>query len=350
MDINNVISFSSLYKAAYQCFKGILWKDTAIKWKFNCLRNITKLRKAYKNGTYKLMYYDAFQINYPKPRLVHSTKLVDRVIQRSLCNNGLYKIITKSLIYDNCACQLGKGTLFAVNRFKCHLSRYFREHRTNKGYYLKLDIKNYFGSVSHDVLKKVIAKYVTNVDARLYLFDVIDSYNIHFDKDPVNGYVGVGLGSQLSQLMMLLFLNDLDHYIKEKLKIKHYVRYMDDMVLIHNDKEYLNKCLAEITTIVENHKLKLNKKTKIGRLTDGVEFLKIKFKISNTGKILHKLSRASIKKELRKLTKLSALYKKGKLTKEAFITHMNSWFGYSRYRMSRNQFKIINKHFKKLLC
>jgi hypothetical protein len=349
MDFSDVISISSLYKAAFQCFKGILWKDTAIKWKFNCLKNIIKLRKSLQNGTYKLREYDSFEITYPKRRIVHSTKLVDRVIQRSLCNNGLYEMLTKPLIYDNGACQVGKGTMFAIKRFKCHLSKYFKEHKANQGYYLKLDIKNYFGSVPHTLLKRTIAKYVDNIDARLYLFDVIDSYDLHFKEDPIYGHVGVGLGSQLSQLMMLLYLNDLDHYVKEKLKIKHYIRYMDDMILIHQNKEYLKKCFDEISVIVEQHGLKLNKKSKIGKLTQGIEFLKIKFHISETGKIQHKLCRSSIKRELRRLTKLISLFKEGKLSKEELMIHTNSWIGYGKYRMSRNQFRIINKHLKEIL-
>ena len=349
MDFDNVVSFSSLYKAAFQCFKSILWKDTALKWKFNCLRNITQLRKVLLNGHYKLREYDSFQINYPKPRLVHSTKLVDRVFQRSLCNNGLYFLLTKSLIYDNCACQVGKGTLFAVKRFKCHLSKYFRENQSSNGYYLKLDIKNYFGSVPHVLLKQIIAKHVDNEEVKNHIFTVVDSYQSLNTINPKYGYCGIGLGSQLSQLMMLLYLNDLDHYIKEKLKIKHYIRYMDDMIIIHNDKDYLIKCFDEIKVIVENHGLTLNHKSKIGKMSEGIEFLKIKFKLSNTGKIIHKLSRSSIKKELRRLTKLISLYKEGKLSKKDLLIHTNSWIGYGKYRMSRKQFRIINKHLRNII-
>jgi len=144
-------------------------------------------------------------------------------------------------------------------------------------------------------------------------------------------------------------LNDLDHYIKEKLKIKHYIRYMDDMIIIHNDKDYLIKCFDEIKVIVENHGLTLNHKSKIGKMSEGIEFLKIKFKLSNTGKIIHKLSRSSIKKELRRLTKLISLYKEGKLSKKDLLIHTNSWIGYGKYRMSRKQFRIINKHLRNII-
>ena len=350
MDFNNALSFSELYKAANMCFRGILWKDTAINWKFKCLENLTKLRKRLLNGTYNLKDYDVFHITHPKPRRIHATKLVDRIVQRSLCNNGLYETMTKPLIYDNCACQVGKGPLFAIKRFKVHLSRYYRKTHSSDGYYLKLDIKNYFGSVPHDLLKKTITKYVSDENMKEQIFKVIDSYNQYFEYSEKYGHVGIGLGSQMCQLMMLLYLNDLDHYIKEKLRIKHYIRYMDDMILIHQDKEYLQKCLFEIKNIVEKYGLKLNKKSKIGKLSDGIEFLKIKFRIKKTGKIIYKLSRNSIRLELNKLTKLSKMFKEGKLSQRDFLVHLNSWSSYGKYRLSRKQYKIFNNHLEKLLC
>ena len=97
-----------------------------------------------------------FCISDPKPRVVHAMRFADRVVQRSLCNNGLYEMLTKSFIYDNCACQDSKGTMFALERMKVHLHRWYNERHSNEGAYVVIDIKKYFNSTPHIKLKEIV--------------------------------------------------------------------------------------------------------------------------------------------------------------------------------------------------
>ena len=127
-----------------------MWKDSTAGYVHNSLLSIYALRQSLINDKYKIDNYTIFTIYEPKKRVIVSTRLKDRVFQRSLCDNYFYRELTKTFIYDNCACQIGKGTDFALNRLSTHLHRYFRKYGCT-GYVLKCDIKDYFGSTRHDV-------------------------------------------------------------------------------------------------------------------------------------------------------------------------------------------------------
>lgn len=351
MDYSKVISFSELVKAANECAKGVRWKNSVSKWIFNIHKNVSDLRSKLLEGSYHLQPYVKFEVYEPKHRTICSTKFVDRVLQRSLCNNGLYDAFTKPLIYDNGACQVGKGTTFTLNRLISHLQHYFRHNSTNYGYYMLIDIKNYFGSTPHQLLKECVAKYVSEVHFRDHVFEIIDSFKdnrplTEINKDPF-GQRGVGLGSQVSQLLQLLYLNDIDHYAKEVLKIKHYIRYMDDILIFDRDKENVIRWFHNISNLINQKGLTVNPKSRIGRLQDGIIYLKVNFKLTNTGKVTKRLVRSSINRELRRITKLISLLKQSKLSYKELLNHFNSWTGHSLPRMSRNQFRIINKHLMK---
>ena len=206
-----------------------------------------------------------------------ATRIKDRHLQRSICDNYLYKCLTKSFIYDNCACQINKGTHFAIKRMGTHLHKYYRHNKSNQGYYLKCDIHKFFESIPHDKLKQLIQDKVDDIDIRNRIFEIIDSFK---------GNVGIGLGSQVNQLLALSYLNGMDHLIKEKLRIKNYIRYSDDFILIHPDKQYLIKCRNIISSYLRSIGLELNDKTVIQKITKGIKFLNMKYILTNTGKVI----------------------------------------------------------------
>lgn len=291
-------SFENLYKAMHICKRNIMWKDSTAGFVKNGLANCKKLHDDLMNGTYKLSDYSIFEVHEKKTRTIVSTRIKDRVVQRSLCDNYLYHQITKGFIYDNCACLLGKGTDFARERLKCHLQRHFRKHGLN-GYVLKVDIHDYFGSTLHSVAKDAVAKRVPDEWARGMVFDIIDSFD-HISPDR-----GMGLGSQVTQLVQLAILDDLDHEIKEQLHIKHYVRYMDDFVLIHESKEYLEECLRIISDRLNTLDLTLNyKKTTIQPVNHDVSFLGFRYRLTDTGKVVMRLQQGKASKERKRLRKL----------------------------------------------
>ena len=126
--------------------------------------------------------------------------------------------------------------------------------------------------------------------------------------DSFPGEIGLGLGSQISQIMELLVLSELDHFIKEKLHIKYYIRYMDDFILIHPNKEYLKYCLVEINKRVVALRLELNKKTTIQPLQQGIIFLKWHYYITPTGAIVLKMNKKKLSKQKRRMRKMLPLH------------------------------------------
>ena len=312
---NQSFEFGNLYKAMKECCKNVRWKPSVLKYEANGLNNTLLLKQSIFNGKYKIKDYQHFKIHEPKERDICATRLPDRQVQRALCSGGLYQDITEHFIYDNCACQIGKGTDFALDRLKSHLLKFYRQHGTN-GWVLKCDVKHFFDSTDHEIAKQIMRKYVQDDDAYKYVCDVIDSFE---------GDVGIGLGSQISQLIELCVLDGLDHIIKEQLHIKHYIRYMDDFILIHENKEYLKQC----KTFIENHlkglKLELNKKTNIYPLKQGVVFLKWRFIFTDTGRLLKLIDKQKIGRQRRKMRKLYQMELNGDVESGTTKDSLTSW-------------------------
>lgn len=315
-----VCSFDSLYRAMNVCRKGVGWKDSVTRFTNDGLRSIYRLCKSLEDGAYKIDDYYIFHISEPKPRKIVATKLKDRVFQRSLCDNYLYGAITRSFIYDNCACQIGKGTDFARERLECHLQKYYRKHGPS-GYALSCDVKDYFGSTLHTTAKAAVRKLVDDDWAYEHVCAIIDSFGTKISPDR-----GIGLGSQVSQLVQLAVLNDLDHYVKEQLRVKHYVRYMDDFIFIHQDKEFLAHCLDIIRQEVEKLGLKLNgRKTQIFPLSQGINFLGFKFILTGSGKVVKLILKDNVKRRKRKIRKHKGLHDRGLMTKAKVSACAESW-------------------------
>lgn len=327
----------------HRCKKNVMWKTSVAGYVKNGLVNCYKLRKQLLNDTYKIDEYSIFTITEPKKREIVSTRMKDRVFQRSLCDSYLYGAMTKSFIYDNCACLIGGGTSKARDRLNIHMRRCFVNNGLNF-YVLTCDIKNYFGSTRHSVAKTVTSRRITSEWVNRHTDKIIESFNQ--GEDP---HVGMGLGSQITQLTQLAVLDKMDHFIKERLRIKHYVRYMDDFILIHEDKEYLKNCKAEIEKHLESIDLKLNiKKTQIFPLSQGIRFLGFMFKLTDTGKVIRILHKENVTHERRKLKKLKKLVDAGTMTKEEVDACYEAWKAHARDGNSYNLIIKMNKFYKSL--
>lgn len=313
---DKAISFDELYKGLKQACKGVRWKDSVASYEWNGLRNTYKLRKDLLSGKYKISPYQRFHIYEPKEREIVATRIRDRQFQRSLCDNVLYPAITKGFIRDNIACQKGKGVDDALNRMDAHLHRYYRKHGCD-GWVLKCDIRHYFAETRHDVAKAAIRKRVTDDEAYARAAEIIDSFG---------GDKGIGLGSQVSQLVELAVLDDFDHWIKERLRVKHYIRYMDDFVLIHEDKDFLRNVLKLIASKLSELGLTLNDKTCIYPLRQGMKFLKWRFILTASGRVLRRMSQRAVVKEKRKLRRMVW---KGSSVK-AMRESLDSWIANAR--------------------
>lgn len=294
---NEVFSFKNLYLSCKKCYKGVNWKTSTQKYRLSALCNVAKTYKELEFGKYKSKGFNVFTTRERgKVRTIKSIHISERVVQKCLCDNCLVPVLSKSLIYDNGACLKGKGLDFTTKRLKAHLQQYYRRNNySNKGYVLTFDFSKFFESIPHEQLKQKVAKKIKDEK-------ILKLFNYFVDQF---GDVGLGLGSQISQISALFYINDFDHYIKEKLHIKYYGRYMDDGYLIHHDKNYLKFCLREILRLAKEMGLTINlKKTKISKLENGFMFLNRHWYLTGKGFVKTKPSHKTMVRLRRKYRKL----------------------------------------------
>ena len=289
---DEAISFDCLYESMMKCKRGVMWKTSVSSFVNDATKNIMKLEEELKSGTYKSMKPRIFQVTTPKPRNILATSFRDRVYQRSLNDNIIYEAMTKSFILDNCACQKGKGTDFARNRLKEHLHRFYRKNGY-EGYFLQIDIKKYYDNLRHSYVEGLFKE---KLDEKTYNA-VIEILHSQYPGDK-----GYNPGSQLIQIAGISSLDYLDHFIKEQCKIKHYVRYMDDLILLHENKAVLELVLDLIKDKLSEIGLEVNsKKTHIQKLKYKIPFLGFNFILLKTGKVIMKVKSESIDREKRHL-------------------------------------------------
>ena len=271
--------------------------------------NLWHIKRKLDDRSYKVSGYNRFVIHEPKEREIQALSYADRIVQHSLCDNVLTPFFERRLIYDNCACRVGKGTHFGMKRLEGFMREHYRAHGA-QGYMLKADVRKYFASIDHDVLLERLRKIIPDAGVMALVETIIHSYNAESNK-------GLPMGNQTSQLFALYYLDPVDRLIKEKLRIKHYSRYMDDMVLIHPSKEYLQECLEEMREMCENElKLELNEKTHIFPIRNGVDYLGWHFYLTDSGKVIKRLRTQNKWKLKRRLKGLQKGYSEGRLTIE----------------------------------
>lgn len=339
-------SYVDLFHAVRECKAGVNWKDSVAGFSKNRFANCEKLYDQILNGKYGLFRYNCFTIHEPKTREIVATHIRDRVVQRALCNTYLYDALTKGFVDESFACLVNKGTTNARTYLRKIMQNAYEDY-LDSAYICKIDIKNYFGSIDHDLLKKAVKKRVDNLWARNYVYLLIDSF------DPViQQGVGIGLGSQISQLLALTFLDDIDHKIKEQFGVKYYIRYMDDFILICKTKEHAKNCLKQVTE--ELNKLKLNispKKSYIAPLSNSINFLGFRYRLHKDGFVSMQVLSNKAGKERRKLIKQLAHFpvkqiddsfrswkanvKQG--TSYKFVQKMNSFYYYNRRKYVDSQ-------------
>lgn len=295
-------SFENLYKAHKKARMSKRHKWDVINFESNLYLNLIELQKSLREGTYKVGKYKSFYVYEPKKREIQALGYVDRVVQHAICDNYLVPYYERRLIFSNCACRTNKGAHFARQLLKQYIIKFLKTHKN--GYVLKCDIKKYFANLDHNVIQSMIDKYEDNNISKI-VGDIISSYNAQNKK-------GVPIGNQVSQIMGIAYLDKIDRLIKEKLKIKYYVRYMDDLILVHEDKEYLKICFYTIEKELKKLKLIFNKKTQYLTLSNGFEFLGAKY-ISKNGKVLLLLKKQTKKKFIKNKKIIKLLFKKGKI-------------------------------------
>lgn len=344
-NLEAVADINSLIHASQKARSGVMWKASVQRYLMNLLKNVTESNKNILSGKDIRKGFINFDIvERGKLRHISSVHFSERVVQRSLCANALLPVLTRGLIYDNGASMKGKGISFAVNRLKTHLHRHYRKHG-NDGYVLMIDFSNYFGSMRHEPIREILDKSFK--DKRLVDFTMlfVDAF----------GDVGMGLGSETSQIFAIAYPNSVDHCIKERLRIKGYGRYMDDMYLLHKSKARLRECLEVIRAECAKLGIRLNaKKTHITKLSKGFTFLKSQFFLTCTGRVILKAGRESIVRQRRKLKKFRKFMDEGLMTYGQIYNSYMSWRGYighkNAYRTIQNMDSLFSTLFLRRSC
>ena len=315
-DYDAVFSFAHLYQAYRKCRQNVAWKASVQKYIATAPLNVYQTYRRLMAGTYKSPGFFEFDlVERGKKRHIRSTIIGERVVQRCLCDNALVPMLHRTFIHDNGASMTDKGYSFAVRRLGQHLHEHYRKHG-QEGYILLFDFSKFFDRVSHAVIERIIRKNFT--DRRL--IRIIGHFVRMF------GPIGLGLGSQISQVLALASANELDHAIKELLRIHASARYMDDGYLIHGSKAYLQRCLSLVQEVCDKLEITLNpKKTQIVKLAHGFTWLQIRVFLTPTGKIVKKMPRKGITKMRRKLKKLRRKLDAGEITREDVWTSWQSW-------------------------
>lgn len=330
-DIELVIGFDALYESMNKCRKGVMWKDSTAGYVLNGIDRTINLEKQLHDGTYKARPTVNFRIMSPKPRDIASITFRDRVFQRSLNDNAVYPIMCQSFILDNYACQKGKGTDAARARLKELLRRHYRKHG-NVGYVAQFDIHGYYPNMSHAKTEELFRRKLPPSVADMVVTILRNQYD---------GDVGYNPGSQLIQIAGISVLDGFDHFVKEQLHAKLYLRYMDDFLIISDNKEYLSMCLDRMKEYLESLGFELNpKKTRVYDLSEGIEFLGFRFCLTDTGKVVMLIKSSSVKRERRKLRRLVSKSKRGGIPRDKVDESYSAW---RNHASKGNSFKLLQR-------
>ena len=327
-----IVSFENVLSASRKARKRKRFKPSTALFELNLEKNIFKIIDLLKNKTYEPGNYTDFFIYDPKIRQISAAPYFDRVIHHALIN-VIEPVVGRSFIYDTYACIKGKGTHKAVQRY-----RQFQKKNT---YVLKCDLQKYFFSIDHDILFDKVKRKIKCRETLWLIKKIIDSrQNLgeidYFPGDdlftPVTRKKGIPIGNLTSQFFANLYLNDFDHFVKEDLKAKYYIRYCDDFVTFDNCKKRLNNLKVEMSRYLATQRLKLHRnKSRVYRISDGVDFLGYRIFPDHL-----KVRKSVVRRYRRKLNKMVCDYKKGNIGLPAVHASIQSWIGHVKHADSYN--------------
>lgn len=332
-----VCSLDNLNSAFKKAKKGKSKKDYVISFELNLKENLECLKQDLINKNYKPHSLKKFIIRDPKLRTIHASIFRDRIVHHAIINilNPIYE---KIFIYDSFASRKNKGSHNAIKRFESFMKKVsssgklIKNSSNNnaiKGYVLKADFKHYFDSINQEVLIKILRKKIIDEDLINLIRIVLD--NFENEKG-----VGMPLGNYTSQFFANVYLNELDYYVKHILKVKYYIRYVDDFIILHKNKKRLKYFLKNINNFIPCLKIRLHPdKTQIYALRNGINFLG--YRVFYHYKLLRK---RNIRYFMKKLKNNTSLYNNQEINKEQFESRINGWLGYAKFG---NTFNLLKK-------
>lgn len=284
------LTMQSLFDAYYDCRKRKRNTMQSMKFEFEQEKNLFKLYDELKNGTYEVGKSICFVVTHPKPREVWAGAFRDRIVHH-LIYNAVKERFENRFIKDTFSCIPGRGTLAGALRARDFAKRISRNY-SEKAYYMKADISNYFNSINKTILVEIIRRYVKEkwimdligqvinhdprknvfIKSRKELWEILPKHKSLFN---ALDNKGLPIGNLTSQFFSNVYLNPLDQFVKHTLKIKYYCRYVDDVLLMHKDPKYLNYCYVMMDDFLDrNLDLRLNpRKKNMNVVSRGFDFV-----------------------------------------------------------------------------
>jgi len=311
-----VCRFENILDAYMKARKGKRYKPEILEFTNRLEDNLIDIQSQLKEHSYKPGPYHKFKVYEPKERQIMALPFPDRVVQHAL-NNIIEPIFETSWIYHSYACRAGKGMHKASTALTHWLYDLHRIHGDGV-YCLKADIAKYFRTIDHAALRGIVRKKIKCPDT-LWLLDLLIA---HSGEDAADS--GIPVGNLISQLFANTYLGEMDKYIKEGLRVHHYMRYMDDFIILSGDKMYLRGVLADIERFLTRElRLELNPKTCIFKAKQGIDY--VGYRQWHTHKLIRK---SSIKRVTRRIKKFKERYAQGEIDIKAADRSIQSWLGH----------------------
>lgn len=301
-----IYDFENLHKAWEEARKGKRYRDDVLIFNRNYEEQLINIQNHLIYETYEVGKYHTFYVYEPKKRLIMSLPFKDRIVQWAIYRQ-LFPLYEKTFIFDSYACRKGKGTHKAADRLQYWLRQ--TERKPERYYYLKMDISKYFYRVDHDILLKILARRIKDQRLLNLLEKIINCESMNFGLPPGKepdevevsdrlGNKGMPIGNLTSQMFANIYLNEVDQYAKHELGLHYYIRYMDDIIILHHDKKYLAEVKELLRAFLSDElRLDLNNKTAIRPCSMGVDF--VGFRIWSTHRRLKKKTAVKIKRNLK---------------------------------------------------
>ena len=312
-------SFDNIFLAYKKARKKKTKKLYIIEFEKNLIPNLLNLQSELQNSTYQPRPLMHFTIRDPKTRKISKSDFRDRIVHHALCNI-IEPIFDKTFIYDSYANRIGKGTLKAIQRFD-YFKRKASKNNSRACYVLKADIRHYFENVDHGILISLIRKKIADENIIFLVKKILTNYDLNSSNK------GMPLGNLTSQFFANIYLNEFDHYIKENLRIRHYIRYVDDFVILSDSEKNIEEYKSRIDSFLSK-KLALElhpEKTRIITLNSGAAFLGIR--VFYNHKLLKK---SNIRKFKNKLLILCAQFDSQQADYDKIYDSVEGWIAYSR--------------------
>lgn len=340
-----------------QSKKSSSWKPQVQMYEMDYLAKLVATSNELENHVYHARKGSSFTVNERgKQRNIRSNPFSDRVIRRCFCDNCLIPELRKYLIHDNGASLSGKGISFTRRRFEQHLHEYYRRYGTNEGYILLIDFSKYYDNIRHDKLMEEIVKRIHDPQELWLLSKILDNFKVdvsylsdemyknclnmkfngekqsRLDSKYLTGQKfmpkSLAIGDQVSQICSVYFPTRIDNYCKIVRSIRWYGRYMDDSYIISNDKQFIHEMLDKITKIASELGIFINhKKTHIMKINHFFTWLKLRYKLTETGHLVIKVNPKTVTRERRKLKKYRKMVDQGRMPLIDVQNSFKSWLG-----------------------